>query len=126
MHIHEEIDLGGRVAIVTGGGRGIGRAIALALAQAGAAVSVVARSSDQLAETVALIQDTDGRAAPFSGDVTDPPAVQRIVAEIEKQLGPVDLLVNNAGIKCTPRTHGLDARRAPGPIRFRRQHATAH
>ena len=94
---HQEIDLGGQVAIVTGGGRGIGRAIAQALARAGAAVAVVARSEDQLVETVALIAGAGGCAIPLRADVTDQTAVGRAVAETEEQLGPVDLLVNNAG-----------------------------
>ena len=59
---NEQIDLTGQVAIVTGGGRGIGRAMALALARAGAAVAVVARTGEQLAETVALIKQEGGRA----------------------------------------------------------------
>jgi NAD(P)-dependent dehydrogenase (short-subunit alcohol dehydrogenase family) len=59
---NEHIDLTGQVAIVTGGGRGIGRAMALALARAGAAVAVVARTANQLAETVALIEEAGGRA----------------------------------------------------------------
>jgi NAD(P)-dependent dehydrogenase (short-subunit alcohol dehydrogenase family) len=93
-----EIDLGGQVAIVTGGGRGIGRAIALALAKAGAAVAVVARTEEQLAETVALIEGAGGRAIAFPTDVTDWRAVEQMVAQVERQMGPVDLLVNNAGI----------------------------
>jgi NAD(P)-dependent dehydrogenase (short-subunit alcohol dehydrogenase family) len=91
------IDLGGMVAIVTGSGRGIGRAMARELAKAGSAVATVARSEDQLAETVALIEGEGGRAIAFPVDVTDQQAVERAVAETERQLGPVDLLVNNAG-----------------------------
>ena len=94
---NEQIDLTGQVAIVTGGGRGIGRAMALALAKAGAAVAVVARSRDQLAETVGLIEDAGGRAIAVAADVTDRQAVEQMVRELEGQLGPVDLLVNNAG-----------------------------
>ena len=90
--------LTGQVAIVTGGGRGIGRAIAQALAQQGAAVAVTARSGEQLAETVALITAAGGRAIAVTADVTDPPAVERVVTQTEQQLGPVDLLVNNAGV----------------------------
>jgi NAD(P)-dependent dehydrogenase (short-subunit alcohol dehydrogenase family) len=92
------IDLAGQVAIVTSGGRGIGRAMALALARAGAAVAVVARTADQLAETVALVEGAGGRAIACPADVTDRAAVEGAVAQVERQLGPVDLLVNNAGI----------------------------
>ena len=94
----EAVDLSGQVAIVTGGGRGLGRAYALRLAQAGAAVAVVARSSDQLAETVRLIELEGGRALALTADVSDRAAVQGVVAEVEERLGPVDLLVNNAGV----------------------------
>jgi NAD(P)-dependent dehydrogenase (short-subunit alcohol dehydrogenase family) len=94
---NQEIDLSGQVAIVTGGGRGIGRAMALALARAGAAVAVVARTAEQLAETVALIEGEGGRAIAVPADVTDRQAVERMAREVERQLGPVDLLVNNAG-----------------------------
>jgi NAD(P)-dependent dehydrogenase (short-subunit alcohol dehydrogenase family) len=71
--------------------------MALELAKAGAAVAVVARSEDQLTETVALIEDEGGRALALPADVTDQQSVERAVAETERQLGPVDLLVNNAG-----------------------------
>jgi NAD(P)-dependent dehydrogenase (short-subunit alcohol dehydrogenase family) len=95
---NEHIDLAGQVAIVTGGGRGIGRAMVLALARAGAAVAVVARTADQLAETVALVEGAGGWAIAYPADVTDRIAIERIVAQVEEQLGPVDLLVNNAGV----------------------------
>jgi len=96
-NIHLEIDLGGQVAIVTGGGRGIGRATAQGLAKAGAAVAVIARTADQLDGTVACIEEAGGRAAAFPADVTDQQAIERVVTQVEEQLGPVDLLVNNAG-----------------------------
>src|SRR5262249_52106639 len=85
-------------AVVTGGGRGLGRAFAHAIAAAGGAVAVVARSQDQLAETVAAITATGGHALSFTADVTDQQAVFQTVKAIEQQLGTVDLLVNNAGI----------------------------
>jgi NAD(P)-dependent dehydrogenase (short-subunit alcohol dehydrogenase family) len=91
-------DLSGRVAIVTGGGRGIGRLVAEALAGAGAAVAVTARSEDQLAETVACITSQGGTAIALAGDVSDPDYVTEAVRQVEMQLGPVDLLINNAGI----------------------------
>lgn len=90
-------ELSGQVAIVTGGGRGIGRAIALAFARAGAAVAVAARSQDQLDETVALIDAEGGRALAVVAEVSDRFSVELMVAETERRLGPVDLLVNNAG-----------------------------
>src|SRR5579864_1178731 len=97
------IDLTGQVALVTGGGRGLGTVIARVLAAAGAAVAVMARSEDELADTVAGIAASGGRAAAVPADVTDRAAVERAVAEAERRLGQVDLLVNNAG-----RAHALD------------------
>ncbi len=91
-------DLDGQVAIVTGGGRGIGKAIAMGLAKAGSSVAVIARSADQLAETVRQITQLGSRAISVTADVTDAAAVERMVREIESSLGPVDLLVNNAGL----------------------------
>src|SRR5215218_10664693 len=88
-------DLRGQVALVTGGSRGIGRATAEALGGAGAAVAVTARSVDELGETVRRIEAAGGRAAALPADVTDPPAVARVVIEAERELGPLDLLVNN-------------------------------
>ena len=91
-------NLSGRVAIVTGGSRGIGRLVAEALAAAGAAVAVTARSEDQLVETVASITGAGGTAIALPGDVSDPESVTEAVHQVERQLGPIDLLINNAGI----------------------------
>ena len=97
-HVDGEIDLSGQVAIVTGGGRGIGRGIALGFAKSRAKVAVTARSTDQLIETVALIEQAGGSAMSVTADVTDQQAVERMVDKVEKELGPVDVLVNNAGV----------------------------
>src|SRR5713226_7115572 len=88
---------GGQVAIVTGGGRGIGLAIAKALAAEGVGVALVARSEAALQTAAQNIQASGGRAIPLSADVTDQRAVAWIVEETVRQLGPVDLLINNAG-----------------------------
>lgn len=85
-----------QVAVVTGGGRGIGRAIAQALAAAGARVAVIARSQNELAETAALIQQAGGHAQLFVADVSVPESVRGAMQAVERALGPVDLLVNNA------------------------------
>lgn len=90
--------LAGQVAIITGGGRGLGRAFALALAEAGVAVAVVARSADQVTETVDQISAAGGRAIGLPADVSDRQAVTEMVNHVEQQLGPTDLLINNAGI----------------------------
>ena len=90
-------ELRGQVAIVTGAGRGLGRATALALARARARVGVVARSEEQLAETVRGVTEAGGDALAVVVDVCDAAAVERMAREAERTLGPVDLLVNNAG-----------------------------
>ena len=91
-----KVGLDGRVAVVTGAGRGIGRAVALALAQAGAKVAALARTQSEIEETAALIKKSGGAQA-FAIDVTDTSGVRRAMEEIEAALGPVDVLVNNAG-----------------------------
>ncbi|EFH83665.1 SDR family NAD(P)-dependent oxidoreductase [Ktedonobacter racemifer] len=95
-HDHKQL-LIGQVAVVTGGSRGIGRAIALALAAEGASVAVVARSEEQLAETTMLIREMGGEAIAIVGDVSDRQAVVQMAKQVVQQLGPVDILVNNAG-----------------------------
>jgi 3-oxoacyl-[acyl-carrier protein] reductase len=92
------ISLAGEAAIVTGAGRGFGRAIALGLAAAGAAVTVTARSKDQLDETAALIERAGGRAFAVAGDVTNRKDVARVVEAAEKKFGPTTVMVNNAGV----------------------------
>jgi NAD(P)-dependent dehydrogenase (short-subunit alcohol dehydrogenase family) len=94
--------LDGQVALVTGGGRGIGRAIGEALAAAGARVALAARSGDELAEAVAAVGAGGGVARGWTLDVTDLGAVAGVVAEAEAALGPVTLLVNNAGTAQEP------------------------
>jgi NAD(P)-dependent dehydrogenase (short-subunit alcohol dehydrogenase family) len=91
-------DLAGVHALVTGGGRGLGRAVARTFAEAGAHVSLLARSGDELAESVALIEDAGGIAASAPADVRDPDALGAAIARLRRRLGPVDVLVNGAGI----------------------------
>ena len=87
-----------QVALITGGGRGLGRAFAEALAHAGATVAIVARSEDQLRDVAQAIEQASGRALVFAADVTNRRAIEQVVAEIEQQVGHIDLLVNTAGI----------------------------
>jgi 3-oxoacyl-[acyl-carrier protein] reductase len=92
--------LTGRAAIVTGSGRNIGRAIALDLASAGAAVVVNARTSVKEAEAVAEeIRQAGGRAVVSIADVTDPEATGRLVAAAVESFGRLDILVNNASVR---------------------------
>jgi NAD(P)-dependent dehydrogenase (short-subunit alcohol dehydrogenase family) len=90
--------LSGQVAVVTGGGRGIGREIARQLAAAGATVVVTARTVPQLEETRGLILSEGGSCEAMPLDVLDEAAINRVFQEIEAVHGRIDLLVNNAGI----------------------------
>jgi NAD(P)-dependent dehydrogenase (short-subunit alcohol dehydrogenase family) len=89
-------ELKGQVAIVTGAGRGIGRAIAVLFAAAGARVGVTARTQSQIDETAAMIAGAGGTAIAVAGDIAEPKAVEAMANEVAQRLGPVDVLVNNA------------------------------
>jgi gluconate 5-dehydrogenase len=92
-------DLTGRTALITGASRGIGFAIATALANAGARVIINGRTAEALDEAAALIRATQARVEVSVFDVTDPLQVRAGVAAIEAHIGPIDILVNNAGIQ---------------------------
>ena len=93
------VDLQGRVALVTGASRGIGRAIALALAERGAAVAINFHSRAEEADAVvAQIRSTGGRAIAAPADVSVAAQVNEMAARVAAELGPIDILVNNAGI----------------------------
>lgn len=96
--MNETIDLKGQVAIVTGGGSGLGRAFAQGLAEAGVSVMVTGRRKAPLAETVSLIEAEGGQSFFYQGDVTDETAMKQVMVEAEQRFGPIDLLVNNAAI----------------------------
>ncbi|EMR02073.1 3-ketoacyl-ACP reductase [Cesiribacter andamanensis] len=89
--------LKGRVALVTGAGKGIGRAIALALAAEGVAVGLLARTESELKDVAREIEQEGVKAAYATADVADRPAVERAVQAIQQQLGTLDILINNAG-----------------------------
>ena len=90
--------LDGQVALVTGAGRGFGRAIAERYAAEGAAVALLARSLAQIDEVATAIRAAGGHAIGVRCDVTDPLSVEHAVAKTQELLGPVDILVNNAGV----------------------------
>jgi NAD(P)-dependent dehydrogenase (short-subunit alcohol dehydrogenase family) len=91
-------ELNGRVALVTGGGRGIGRAIALSLAAAGADVAVASRSSAELEETVGGIRENGRRGEAIVCDVADRSQVEAMIERVKSKLGNPLILVNNAGM----------------------------
>src|SRR6202790_2702154 len=91
------IDLKGRRALVTGGGRGIGRSMALALADAGADVAVASRSLDELETVAKEIRDRGARGVAVVIDVMNREAITAGVDEAARKLGGLDILINNAG-----------------------------
>lgn len=92
------MELKGRVALVTGGGRGIGQGIAVALAKAGADVAVADLDADIAAETAARVEAVGRRSLAVAVDVTDPDSVAAMAAEVQQKMGRLDIAVNNAGI----------------------------
>jgi len=91
--------LDGKVALITGGARGLGLTMATALAEAGADVAITGRSAGPAQQSAATISKATGRRAKaFAGDVTIAADVQRIVSEVEADLGQIDILINNAGV----------------------------
>ena len=99
-------ELNNRIALVTGGSRGIGKAIALALAKAGAGIAVNYRErAEDATSVVEAVHRIGGRAVAIGADVSNASSVKNMVATIEEQLGLIDILVNNAG---TAITRGLD------------------
>src|SRR5512139_1300051 len=90
--------LDGRVAVITGGNRGIGRSIALAMARAGAAVAILSRNEQKNGEVLAELKALGGAAIAISLDVTEREAHSSAIAAVERELGAIDILVNNAGV----------------------------
>src|SRR5215472_17064058 len=90
--------LEGRAALITGAGRGIGRAIALGFAREGAAIAVAARSVAELESLVDEVRQLGGKAVAIPTDLEDPAALAEVVRQALQALGAIDILVNNAGI----------------------------
>lgn len=95
---HAPGSLDGQVALITGGGRGLGRAFAQALAAAGVKVAVTARTERELDETHALITATGGTARVFPADVTDRHTMEQVLGCVAEEFGSIDILVNNAAV----------------------------
>jgi 3-oxoacyl-[acyl-carrier protein] reductase len=95
-----DTQLNGKTALVTGAGKGIGRAVAHALLRAGAAVGLIARTAEDLDRVAAELRATrpDARVATAAADVGDRPGVERAIDAVRTELGAIDLLVNNAGV----------------------------
>src|SRR5882724_4553455 len=96
------VKLKDRVALITGAGRGIGRAIALRFADEGAVIAAVARSQSDLDSLVAEIQKTGGRAGAIPADLSDRNAPNHVLARCLEAFGTIDILVNNAGVGSSP------------------------
>src|SRR5580692_5115387 len=91
-------DLSGRVALVTGGNGGIGRSITLGFAEAGASVAILGRNAEKNKRVLAELGSRGARGIAIQADLTDVAQIEPAVARVEKELGPVGILVNNAGI----------------------------
>lgn len=95
----KQFDLTGKVALVTGGSKGLGQAMAAGLASAGADLALISRTADEVQQTAQQIaQDFGHRTIGIAADVTDPEAVEGLVHETLKTYGKIDILINNAGL----------------------------
>jgi NAD(P)-dependent dehydrogenase (short-subunit alcohol dehydrogenase family) len=94
----DAFDLTGKVAVVTGGNTGLGEAFAKALSEAGASIAIAARTRDRSEAVAKDISSSGGKAIAVTLDVTDRESVERMIEEVTELLGPVDVLVNNAGL----------------------------
>jgi 2-dehydro-3-deoxy-D-gluconate 5-dehydrogenase len=104
----ERFELGGKVAVVTGGNGGIGLGMARGLAEAGAGIAIVGRNEAKSAAAVAELKEAGTKAISVTADVTDKAAVTAMVERVRRQLGRIDILVNNAGINIRKSPHALD------------------
>lgn len=98
MSTSADRDLEGRVALVTGAGRGVGAAVAVQLASRGARVALAARTEKDLAHIASFVTESGGEALPVRCDVTQEASVANLFREARERLGPIDILVNNAGL----------------------------
>jgi gluconate 5-dehydrogenase len=106
--IFELFSLDGKVALVTGANSGIGQTMAQTLAQAGASVVLVARNQARLQDTLTAIERDGGRAAAQSCDLAQREQIDRLIAQAPSRFGPIDILVNAAGVNPRPPLAGID------------------
>ena len=107
-HVLDSFKLDGRVALVTGGARGLGLTMATALAEVGANVALAGRSLSACQESAAALSSGTGRVVKaFSVDVTKSADVDALVANVESELGPIDILINSAGVNIRGASHEL-------------------
>ena len=107
MGMYESFRLDGKVAVVTGGGRGIGRGIALAFADCGADVVVVARRQEDVDKVAAEIAERGQRGLGISADVMDFTAIPKVLDRVVEEFGRLDIMVNNAGGNLDRQMHAL-------------------
>ena len=107
MNMHDRFRLDGQVAVVTGGGRGIGRGIALGLADCGADVVVIARRQHEVDAVAGEIRERGRRALALSADVMDFTQLPRALDRVVSELGGLNIMVNNAGGNLDRRMHAL-------------------
>ncbi|MGH2344960.1 MAG: SDR family NAD(P)-dependent oxidoreductase [Chloroflexota bacterium] len=98
MSVMSAFDLTGKVAVVTGGAFGLGEAFAQALVEAGARVAIAARNDERNEAAAARLNGLGGQALAVHLDVTDPGSVEAMIDEVDRRLGPIDILINNAGL----------------------------
>ena len=101
-------DLSGKVALITGGNRGLGFGVAEAMAQCGADIAILCRDRAKAAEALAELQQYGGKYRSFDCDVTSLPSVRKAVADVMAEFGGIDILVNNAGVSCTKALLDMD------------------
>src|SRR5258705_6218715 len=104
----ERFDLGGKVAIVTGGNGGIGLGMARGLAEAGAGIAIVGRNEAKSAAAVAELKQAGTKAISVTADVIDKAAVTAMVERVRRGLGRIDILVNDAGVNIRESPQALD------------------
>lgn len=98
MPVFDQLNLTGRVAVVTGSGRGLGKAMALALADAGADIVVTARTETEIRETAQEVERIGRKALAVRADVSSPDQVDHLIRQAVARFGKIDILVNNAGV----------------------------